>query len=57
MQRNSENAYNYYAKLLLGLIGVYSTSWFNNYTIISIVSLIVLRELVEKTMGANFIPR
>ena len=30
MQQNSGNAYNYYVKLLLGLIGVYSASWFNN---------------------------
>ena len=32
MQHISENAYNYYVKLLLGLIGVYSASWFNDWT-------------------------
>ena len=30
MQQKSENDYNYYAELLLGLLGVYSASWFNN---------------------------
>ena len=30
MQQISENAYNYYVKLLSGLIGVYSASWVNN---------------------------
>ena len=41
MQQNSVNAYNYYVKLILDLIWVYSASWFNNQTKISIFLLVI----------------
>ena len=40
MQQSSENAYNGYVKLLLGLKGVCSASWFNIQTKISIILLL-----------------
>ena len=51
MQQSSKNAYNYYVKLFLDLIGVYSASWIISSTKISIV--LVFYGEKSKTQGVR----
>ena len=44
MQKNWESAPNYYVKLLIGLVGVYSDFLFNIWKKISIVLLTIFKE-------------